>query len=147
MTAIKFVGWLQHFSDLPRTARALKGYRRLALGMCRGPLPWVAAAATMEVATAAKDEEFAVMLVIQHVGYLRPSELINLTAGQVIRPLKESGADSWARLLAPQEESKISKTGEFDDSVLLDGHLSIAITQLGKQRRLPSGADPRQSTQ
>ena len=58
--------------------------------------------------------------------YLRPSELGNLTAGQVIRPLKESGADSWALLLAPQEELKTSKTGE---SVLLDVHLSIAIVK------------------
>ena len=43
----------------------------------------------MGVAMAAKDEEFAVMLVIQFVAHFRPSELCNLTAGQVIRPLKE----------------------------------------------------------
>ena len=79
----------------------------------------------MGMAMAAEDEEFAVMLVIQYVAYLRPSELCNLTAGQVIRPLKESGADSWTLLLAPQEQLKTSKTGEFDESVFLDGHLSI----------------------
>ena len=120
MAAIKFVGWIQKFSDLPSAARALKGYRWLAPGMSRGFLAWVAAAAMMGVAMAAKDEEFAVMLVIQYVAYLRPSELCNLTAGQVIRLLKESGIDSWALLLAPQEELKTSKTGEFDESVLLD---------------------------
>ena len=74
MAAIKFVGWIQNFSDLTRVARALKGYRRLAPSMSRGPLPWVAAAAMMGVAIAAKDDEFAVMLVIQYVAYLRPSE-------------------------------------------------------------------------
>ena len=79
------------------------------------------------VAVASRDEEFAVMLVIQYVAYLRPSELCNLTAGQVIRPLKESGASRRALLLAPKEELKTSKTGECDESVLLDGHLSIAI--------------------
>ena len=47
MAAIKFVWWIQDFSDLPHTARALKGYRRSARGMSRGPLPWVAAAAMM----------------------------------------------------------------------------------------------------
>ena len=44
----------------------------------------------MGVAMAVKDEEFAVMLVVQYVAYSRPSELRNLTAGQVIRPLRES---------------------------------------------------------
>ena len=37
MAAIKFVGWIQNFSDLPRAVRALKGYRLLAPGMSRGP--------------------------------------------------------------------------------------------------------------
>ena len=45
-------------------------------------------------------------------GLLEASELCNLTAGQVIRPLEESGADSWALLLAHQEELKTSKSGE-----------------------------------
>ena len=69
MAAVKFVGWIQSFSDLPRAVRALKGYRRLAPGMSRGPRPWVAAAAMMGVTTVAKDEEFAVMLVAQYVAY------------------------------------------------------------------------------
>ena len=123
MAVVKFVGRIQSFSDLP-VPRALKGYRRLAPGMSLGPVPWAAAAAMMGVQLVAKDEEFAVMLVVQHVAYLRPSELCNLTAGQVIRPLQGSAASSWALLLAPQEELKASKTAEFDESVLLDGHLS-----------------------
>ena len=35
MAAVKFVGWIQSFSNLPRAVRALKGYRRLAPGMSR----------------------------------------------------------------------------------------------------------------
>ena len=69
------------------------------------------------------------MLIVQYVAYLRPSELCNLTAGQVIRPLQGSGASSWALLLAPQEELKASKTADFDESVLLDGHLSVALVK------------------
>ena len=92
MAAVKFVGWIQSFSDLPRAVRTLTGYRRLAPGVSRGPLPCVAAAAMMGVAMATKDEEFAVMLVVQYVAYFRPSELCNRTAGQVIRPLQGSGA-------------------------------------------------------
>ena len=52
----------------------------------------------------AKDEKIAVMLAIQYVAYLRPSELCNLTVGQVIRPLRGLGASSRALLLAPREE-------------------------------------------
>ena len=87
--------------------------------MSRGPVPWVAAAAMMGVAMVAKNEEFAVMLVVQYVAYLRPSELCNLTVGQVIRPLQGSGASSLP------EEVKDSKTGELDESV--HGHLSVAL--------------------
>ena len=119
---------LRLFGSSSRRA-ALKGYRRKAPGMSRGPLLWVNAAAMMGVAMATKDEEFAVMLVVQYVAYLRPSELCNLTAGQVIRPLQGSGASSWALLLAPQEDLKASETAEFDESVLLDGHLSVALGQ------------------
>ena len=50
--------------------------------------------------------------------------MCNLTAGQVIRP------SSWALLLARKEGLKTSKTGVFDESVLLDGHLSIAIVKV-----------------
>ena len=147
MAAVKFVGWRQKFSDLHRALPALKGYRRSAPGMSRGPLPWVAAAAMMGVAMAGKDEEFAVMLVVQYVPHLRPSELCNLTAGQVIRPLQESGASSWALLLAPQEELKTSKTGEFQESVLLERHLSVALGKIltrytaDKAATTPSGVD------
>ena len=73
----------------------------------------------------AKDEEFAVMLAVQHVACSRPSELCDLTVGQVIRPLQ--GASSWATLLTLLKEVKASKTGEFDQNVLLDGHLSSAL--------------------
>ena len=38
MAAVKFVGWIQSFSDLHRAVRVLKGYRRLAPGMSRGTL-------------------------------------------------------------------------------------------------------------
>ena len=81
----------------------------MAPGMSWDPLPWVVAAVMMGVAMAAKDEEFEVMLVIQCVAYLRPCELGNLTTGHVIRPLKESGADSRVLLVAPQEELKTKK--------------------------------------
>ena len=69
-----------------------------------------------------KDEEFAVMLVVQYVTYSSPSQLCNR-----ISPRQESGTSSWA--LHPQllEEVEASKTEEFGEDVLLDGHLSVAF--------------------
>ena len=71
MAATKFVGWIQSFSDLLRAVRFLKGYRRLALGMSRGRLPWVAAATMMGVAMVVKDDEF---FFVQYMAYLRPNK-------------------------------------------------------------------------
>ena len=91
---------------------------------------WVAVAPMMGTAMVARDEEFAVMLAVQHVACLRPSELCTSTAGQVIWPLRRSGTPSWALLLAPlgsQEDLKASKTAGFDESILLDGKLSVAL--------------------
>ena len=127
MTAVKFVGCIQSFSDLSRTVRTVKDYRRMTSGMSRDRLPLVTAAAMMGVVMMTKDEEFAVMLTVQYVTYLRPIGLCKLTTGQVNRPLQGSGTSSWTLLLAPQEELKASKTVEFDEGFLLDDHLSIAL--------------------
>ena len=112
MAAIEFVGWIQSFSDLLRAVWAPKGCHRFA--------------PSMGVAKVSNDEEFAVF-VAQFVAKLEAQRIMQSDASQVIRPLQESGASSWALLLAPQEELKASKTTEFNESVLLDGHLSVAL--------------------
>ena len=52
-----------------------------------------------------------------------------LAAQRVVRPgtLQGSGASSWTILLTLLEEMKASNTGDFDQDVLLDGHLSVAL--------------------
>ena len=98
MAAIKFIGGVHSFSDRPRAVRILKSYHRLALGRSQNPLAKVAAAGMMKVAMVTKDENFAVMLVARYLASLKPSELCNLTVGEVIRPLQGSGASrrsSW----------------------------------------------------
>ena len=71
--------------SLPRRTTAAR-VSPVCNGYVSGPSP-VGCGSNNEVAMAAKDEDFAVMLVIQFGAYLRPSELCNLTAGQVIRHL------------------------------------------------------------
>ena len=82
----------------------------------------------MGVAMVVKDEDFAVMLIVQYVAFLKSSELCNPTVGQVIWPLQGSD-EQWTLLSVPQEELNALKTAEFDESVLLDGHLSVALVK------------------
>ena len=76
----------------------------------------------MGVAMAEKDVEFAVMLVVQYV-----AQRIVQSDGRPGHSSFKSRARAVGLLLAPQEELKTSKTGEFDESVLLDGRLSVAF--------------------
>ena len=152
MAAMKFVGWIQNFAGLPRAMRALRGYPRLAPGRSQGATAMGSGICNDGTAMVAKDEEFFVMLAAQCVAYLRPSELCSLTTGQVIRPLWGSGTRCWALLLAPQEDLKAAKTAEFDESILLDGELSVALGRAlakctaGKVASTPFRADHRRIT-
>ena len=123
--------------QLKRTRRALKGLRRLAPGTSRAPLPWLAVMAMAGAALHASDWEFAVMLMLQFVCYLRPSELTGLIAGQLVRP--RSSSQPWGILLAPQELGRTSKTKQFDESVLVDwkniAGLRHALERLRTARR------------
>ena len=83
-------------------------------------------APSMGVAKVANDKEFASVRG-SFVCLLEPQRIMQSDASQVIRPLQESGASSWTLLLAPQEELKASKKTEFDKSVVLDNHLSVAL--------------------
>ena len=77
MAVVRFVGWIQSFSDL-------------GAGMSRGPLPWAAAAGMMGVAMVAKDEDFAVMLIVQCVVFFE--------AQRIVQPDGRSGHSSSARV-------------------------------------------------
>ena len=57
----------------------------------------------MGVAMVAKDEEFSVMLVVQYVAYLRPSELCDLDG--------RSGHPASARVWREQSGSLLSSSG------------------------------------
>ena len=50
--------------------------------------------------------------------YFRPMELIGLLASQVVPPV--AGRTKWGFLLSPAEQQLGSKTGQLDESVLMD---------------------------
>ncbi|CAK0883484.1 unnamed protein product [Prorocentrum cordatum] len=105
---------------LERAKNALKGFRRLAPGLSRAPLPWIGLCALVGAALHINELEFAQCLVFLFRTYLRPSECLGLRVDQLVPPLPGSGTKSWALLLAAEEEAIPTKTKEFDESILLD---------------------------
>ncbi|CAK0825147.1 unnamed protein product, partial [Prorocentrum cordatum] len=105
---------------LGRAKIALKGFRRLAPGLSRAPLPWIGLCALVGAALRINELEFAQCLVFQFRTYLRPIECRGLRVAQLVPPLPGSGTKFWALLLAPEEEAIPTKTKEFDESILLD---------------------------
>jgi len=106
--------------ELPRAVRAARGFRRLAPGHSRAPLPWVALVALATTAAATGLWEMAVALVLQFVCYLRPSELLGLEVGNVSFPSEAARLKGVALLLFPEEGLVTGKTKEFDESVIFD---------------------------
>lgn len=95
-------GWTSRFPSHSRAAVDLKVWNMVA---------WQCWKLGQHVTAAA--------ILLQGDLYLRPSELLGLTKRMVIRPLA-SRAKVWGVVLAQQEQEVPTKTGTFDDCVLLD---------------------------
>ncbi|CAK0883302.1 unnamed protein product [Prorocentrum cordatum] len=103
-----------------RARHALRGFRRLAPGRSRAPLPFVALMAMIGAALSQGLKDLGLALFICFIGYLRPSELIKLKGPQLVAPVAGSATRHWMLLLSPAEENVGSKTREFDESAALD---------------------------
>ena len=79
------------------------------------------------VAAVTRQLDMALAMFIQFTAYLRPGELIALTGDRLISPHAQGVTPFWALLLSPQEEMVAGKTGEFDESVLLDAPVLISL--------------------
>ena len=133
--------------SLPHAQRAAKGFRRLAPTRSRLPLPLAFACAIAMVALAEGEWLEAVAWLVMFVAYLRPSELLTLESQHIVPPPPRdlgAGVKHVSILVRPMESrsSVPSKTGRFDDSVLLDQpylpELSIALLRVARQRPVKS---------
>lgn len=118
---------LHHFPEfgrvggrhLPRSWRALKGWRRLTPGFSRRPFPlcfWAAVATEME---ARGSLQMAIFTLIALSAYLRPPEAMGLKKRDLVGPIT-GGTRFWSLLVCPQERKATTKTGERDVSVMMD---------------------------
>ncbi|CAK0855455.1 unnamed protein product, partial [Prorocentrum cordatum] len=106
--------------SLPRSAQALKGWKRLAPGRARLPLPWeVVALIALEMLLTGFWAMAAWTIITFHC-YLRPSELQRVTAEMLVPPVPGTHVANWAIVLHPSEEEISSKTREFDETVVFD---------------------------
>jgi len=106
--------------ELPRTKSAVRGFQRLSPGLSRAPLPWVAVCALVGASLFLGEMDYAMLLVIQFVCYLRPSEVLGLLGSEMFEAVPGSGVTGWALLLFPSEGEIPGKTGMFDESVMFD---------------------------
>ena len=125
--ALKFADGLGKSGDflLPRVSRALKGWHRLSPPLTRQPLPWLGLMGIVGVCLQRGLVTHAASFVLQFTLYLRPGELMELKVSQVVPPIHPGGGavrGVWAFIVRPYEEesSRPGKTGEFDESLLLD---------------------------
>ena len=88
LAAIRFTDVGLNTDTLPRAYRAARGFRRLAPGLSRAPLPWVGLMAMVGCALQQGLREQAVMMWLHFVLYLRPSELLRLRAWQLVPPVR-----------------------------------------------------------
>ena len=126
----KFLAALQHLWPhlrgshcLPRSWRAIRGWKKLRPLRSRVPLPWVAVLCIVGAMLwlDAREEAFAILLMF--LCYLRPVDLFNLRRSSLVPPASSvtGMGHHWALLLAPMElTNRPNKSGEFDESVRMD---------------------------
>ena len=88
----------------------------------RYPVPWVALMAMTGVAIHFNRRSLAAAMLLGFTAYLRPSELVELTPASLVPPQTrvDSRLKYWAVIVRPLELGIPAKTGDFDESVVLD---------------------------
>ena len=114
---------------LPRSFRALKGFRLKCPGRSRKPHPlsfWPA----FNVDLAERGHPLMAIWVLLAVhGYLRPGECMSLQRQGLVPP-STSMQGYWALLVFPSERSERSKVGEADNSITLDSKWAQRMSQV-----------------
>ena len=106
-----------------RVQRALRGWRRLRPPISRLPFNWPTICAWATGMVTAGHRLGALALILSAVAYLRPGEVLQLRADGVILPVPGGRGSQgyFAITLFDPLHGRSSKTGQYHDSVVLDG--------------------------
>ena len=114
---------------LPRTYRALRGFRLRCPGRSRKPHPrsfWQALAVDL---AERGHVMMAVWVLLAFQTYMRPGECMSLQRRDLVPP-SSSVNNFWVLLFFPSERSQRSKIGEADNSILLDSTWAQWMSQV-----------------
>ena len=145
MAALAFVrpDLATRLGRLPRAARAAKGWSRLAPARSRLPLPWPVVCLIVEEMCNRGLVVYAWLTALTFALYLRPREALDLVQSQLIPPgfTTATRMHVWCVVLHMFERQTPSKTGVFDESLLVDSAcfpwMTILVAEL--HRRTPAG--------
>ena len=117
---------------LPGAKKALRGWRKRQPPSMRLPVPEEGIFALCSILVKQGHPHIAVAVILQYHTYMRPSEVITLQHHQLCPPVSKgiNNYDQWAIILAPQELRTTTKTGEVDDSILVDNRVLPWLTSL-----------------
>ena len=108
--------------ELPRARAAMLGWSKLAPPLSRLPLPWSTTAAIANWVALQGAFDMAVHTFLTFVLYPRPSEALRIRHGDLVAPSRRGAKNlcKWSVILHPQEGGTASKTGQFNESLILD---------------------------
>eukprot|EP00435_Cladocopium_sp_Y103_P055837 s653_g18.t1 len=141
MAAIEF----KHVSvkgRLPRSKRAMKGWKKVMPSQSRLPLPRTNAfGLAMELAAAGR-KSMALKVIVDFILYLRPGEGLGLTGRNIVAPVRSAGVQfKWVTIVVRDFEGlRPDKVGVFDNSIPIDRKEEswVGTLLLQKARQLPS---------
>ena len=105
---------------LPRSMRALKGFRKIAPVGSRFGMPWEWTAGLIASLMYLQMPQTALLVALLFDTYLRPGEGVALQVQDVVAPVPlATGMSKAAVIVCPQERAKLSKVGTMDDTIIL----------------------------
>jgi len=122
---------------LPRTLRALDGWRKLVPPKMRLPLPKIAVGAVAGWLMFRRQLSMAAYVLVTFDAYLRPSEAYRLTGDSVVPPGSVAGPQQglWGLIVNDSKEGVPGKTGISDHSVLIDSVELFGLLEALKMAR------------
>ena len=121
---------------LPRTARALKGFRRSAPARARFGLPWEWACGLAACLPHLGYHDAALMLLVVMDTYIRPGEATDIRKQDVAEAVpRAAGCERLALIIRPLERGRPRKPGSYDDTIVLASRDVILDAAILKCRR------------
>ena len=131
---------------MTRYRKALRSWKRNAPKQSRLPMPVEFAFLISSALCSLHSREMGLYHIALFCTYLRPSALLSLRCEDLVPAVSEVAGERWVMVIAPFEREKATKTGYFDETVVLDDdivpQLGALLSDLAKARAAASKLQP-----